>query len=419
MNPRNHIWAITPEGLEQLEKYSSISLIEKLKGAVPVQEQPFKAAAMYEDVPGKSRKNGTSSTVRIIPIEGVMVKKKSFEMMLMEYFFGIKSNTTRDVIKALQEADKDESINAIVLVADTPGGTVDGTQSLASSIAACSKPVVGFIDGMCASAGYYALSQCQEIIAEEPDSLVGSIGTVMQFFNYAGYLDQEGQKMVKITADSSPDKNNLPNAYEEVTEAQISEAKAILNPANQRFINTVKAGRAKIKAEHLTGKVYAASEVVGSLIDQIGGLSVAVDRAAYLASKQNSSTQKKEKTTMEQTEASVLREVMQATIDDLKGQLSAKETAFAEKESTTTELAAKVSQLEGEKAALAAQVAEKETEVQALTEKLEKTPADQVTAVNAREMFASGESDQPWLKAPWNAEAAKQAKAMANPFAAK
>lgn len=415
MNVKKHIWSITPEGLQQVEQYFSLSLVEKLKGVAPIEAQPLKAAAYY-DKPGKGRKGGKEGMVRVIPIDGVMVKKKSFEMMILEYFFGIKMNTTRDIIEAMNQAEKDDSVKGVVLSADTPGGTVDGIEALSARIKSFTKPVVGFIDGMACSAGYYALSQSDEIMAEESDSMVGSIGTAISFFNQAGWMNQMGIQLVRIVADSSPDKQQFPNAYEEPTPEQIEAAKAILNPANERFISAVKSGRPKVKPEHLTGKVFNAAETVGSLVDSIGTLQNAVDRVVYLSNK--FSNQKSNK--MEQSEASVLREVMQAQIDDLKSQLTAKEEAAKVAQTEASDLSQKVAALEADKATLTAQLAEKETTITDLNQKLEETPADTVTAVNEKhEMLASESNPHPWMNAPWNKEAARQMAELSRPEAKK
>jgi ClpP class serine protease len=47
------------------------------------------------------------------------------------------------------QANANKEITGIVMVYDTPGGTVDGTETLANTIASSKKPIVAFIDGLC------------------------------------------------------------------------------------------------------------------------------------------------------------------------------------------------------------------------------------------------------------------------------
>jgi hypothetical protein len=57
----------------------------------------------------------------------------------------------------------------------------------------------------------------------------------------------------------------------------------ILNPSAEKFINDMKVNRPNIKEEQLTGKLFKASEVVGTLIDQIGTFKDAVNKVIELS----------------------------------------------------------------------------------------------------------------------------------------
>src|SRR4051812_49200179 len=60
---------------------------------------------------------------------------------------------TQSMMRALEQANDNPSISAIILQIDSPGGAVDGTQQFADAIKNSKKPVVAYINGtMCSAA---------------------------------------------------------------------------------------------------------------------------------------------------------------------------------------------------------------------------------------------------------------------------
>ncbi|MEX2171341.1 MAG: S49 family peptidase [Pirellulales bacterium] len=78
---------------------------------------------------------------------------------------------------AVRRAAKDTAIGSILLVVDSPGGSVAGTNDLHEEIAAAArqKPVVAIVEDLCCSAAYWAICGASEIVAT-PTSVVGSLG---------------------------------------------------------------------------------------------------------------------------------------------------------------------------------------------------------------------------------------------------
>jgi len=81
------------------------------------------------------------------------------------------------VRKAIRQAASDPAVGSILLVIDSPGGYVAGTDDLARDVAAANevKPVVAFIEDLGASAAYWVASQARAVYAN-PTAQVGSIG---------------------------------------------------------------------------------------------------------------------------------------------------------------------------------------------------------------------------------------------------
>lgn len=192
----------------------------------------------------------------------------------------------------IKEADNNPNISAIILRIDSPGGTVDGTETLANTVKNTKKPIVAFVDGMAASAAYWIASACDEIIASSNTDIIGSIGTQISFLDILPALEKNGIKFHEVQSDQSYNKNiefreALKGNYKPLREN-------LLNPTNKVFISSVKKNRSgKIDSENeepFTGTIYLPKQALkAGLIDHIGDFSFAIERATEL-SRNNSST---------------------------------------------------------------------------------------------------------------------------------
>lgn len=234
-----------------------------------------------------------SGSVAVIPVKGVLMKDDEDDC---GYFIA----GTATLTKRLQEADNHPNISGIILNFDTPGGTIDGIQAFADSIKAAKKPVVGFIDGLCASAGVYGASSCDYIIANNITAEIGSIGVMMSFIDAQPYYEKLGFKFHEVYSSLSPDKNK---GHQEAKKGNYELViKEGLDPYAQIFRNQVKSNRPAVTEESMTGKLYIAEEALKrGLIDEIGNIEVAVKKIEELAgAKTAEASINKSKTEMKQ-----------------------------------------------------------------------------------------------------------------------
>jgi protease IV len=91
----------------------------------------------------------------------------------------IDSTTAQDMINQITFARGNPNIKAVVMVVNSPGGTVTDTESVYMELARLrtTKPVIMEVEGMAASGAYYLASGTDYIIAK-PSSLVGNIGVI-------------------------------------------------------------------------------------------------------------------------------------------------------------------------------------------------------------------------------------------------
>lgn len=99
-------------------------------------------------------------TVAVIPIEG-----------------GIDGASASGVSAQLKKARSDPSIDAVVLVSNSPGGGASASETLYLEVSRTAEqmPVVASVDAMAASGAYYAVAPADHIYTK-PSSLVGSVG---------------------------------------------------------------------------------------------------------------------------------------------------------------------------------------------------------------------------------------------------
>ncbi|NJN79145.1 MAG: hypothetical protein HC797_00970, partial [Anaerolineales bacterium] len=91
----------------------------------------------------------------------------------------IYSYSAQNMIKQIQYAVDHPEVRAVVLVFDTPGGTVVDTEAIYYELTKLreKKPVVTAVNAMSASGGYY-LSANTDYIYVKPTSLIGNIGVI-------------------------------------------------------------------------------------------------------------------------------------------------------------------------------------------------------------------------------------------------
>ena len=95
----------------------------------------------------------------------------------------------------LRRAGEDDSVKAVILRVDSPGGEVLASDEIYRAIADFQKdykkPAVASMGGLAASGGYYVSAPCQWIVANEL-TITGSIGVIMHSYNYRGLLNKVG-----------------------------------------------------------------------------------------------------------------------------------------------------------------------------------------------------------------------------------
>lgn len=157
-----------------------------------------------------------------------------------------------------------------VFLINTPGGSAWAINDYKQAIAyAKSKgqPVIAFIDGLCASAGMYLASQCDERYYMHPKDQIGCIGVMAAF-----YTEKDGStnKYTNETYHELYDPESFDKNKEYRDIANDNDAKLLIEELAQlgvEFRADVQAACPNATDDMLHGKVFDAAAVTGSLMD--------------------------------------------------------------------------------------------------------------------------------------------------------
>ncbi|NPV85582.1 MAG: S49 family peptidase [Anaerolineae bacterium] len=180
--------------------------------------------------------------------------------------------SAKELITQLTYARDHPEVRAVVIVLNSPGGTVVDTEAVYMEIARLreKKPVITLIEGMAASGGYYVAVGTDYIIAK-PSSEVGNVG-VLTYLPDIPSVEEDLYSTGPYKLWGSP------------RDTVIRELEMI----KQGFLQAVLLGRGKaLKTDEQTilrGQIWLGSEALRmGLVDQLGSLSHAIEKAAAMA----------------------------------------------------------------------------------------------------------------------------------------
>lgn len=180
------------------------------------------------------------------------------------------------LINSLQAAYQNDNIQGILLEANTGGGEATAGQMLKSYLDQRPKAVVTYAH-MLASAGIMATLPSDEIIASNPDILVGSIGTYRTITK--GFREWYNANFIEVYADDSQNKNSAVRKY--LKDGDLSGIRKMINRTNKNFLTEVQQYR-PLKGDienTLSGELFDAKTAKRrGLIDGIGSFQHAIKR---------------------------------------------------------------------------------------------------------------------------------------------
>jgi protease-4 len=189
------------------------------------------------------------------------------------------------IVRYLRKARADNSVRAIVLRVDSPGGSAIASDVIWREVQLTreSKPVIASMSDVAASGGYYISMPAHAIVAE-PATLTGSIGVVMVKFVIDGTLDKMGINVEPVTQGRYADLYSPIRPFSPEERARVQQH---MQATYDAFVEKAAAGR-NTTPERIDavaqGRVWTGRQAkqIG-LVDELGGLqralAVAKERA--------------------------------------------------------------------------------------------------------------------------------------------
>jgi signal peptide peptidase SppA len=202
--------------------------------------------------------------IAVVTISGPLMKSPTYYSRYM----GFRSMT--EIRQAIQSADADEDVETILLVIDSPGGTVAGTYDLGQAVRATKKNTIAHVNDMAASAAYWIASQADKIHAG-PGAVVGSIGVRMLLFDEHKSFEDMGIEAVAVDTGEFKSAGALGT---KITEAHRKDFQRNIDSHFVHFEAAVRAGRANMSdqqwAASSDGRMFMDAEAMNlGLVDRI------------------------------------------------------------------------------------------------------------------------------------------------------
>lgn len=230
-------------------------------------------------VPGRRAK----PAVAVINVDGTIVDGRGGPQFLP---FGASTVGSDTIAPALRQAAADDSVSAIVLRVNSPGGSVTASETLWREVKRArkrGKPVVASMGAVAASGGYYIAAAADAIVAS-PATVTGSIGVITGKLVIRDLLQRLGVGLDTVRTNANADAWSIETPFTPEQRAH-REAEADLVYAD--FLKRVADGR-NLTTEAVDrvarGRVWTGADArERGLVDELGGFRTALRRAKILA----------------------------------------------------------------------------------------------------------------------------------------
>jgi protease-4 len=189
-----------------------------------------------------------------------------------------------EIIEEINQYQEDETVRAIILRIDSPGGGVGPSQEIHREILKLrsKKKVVTSMGSVAASGGYY-IACASDLIIANPGTITGSIGVIMEFANIEELVKKIGVKGVVV---KSGEHKDIGSPFREMTVEEKKILQGVIDNVHQQFVQAVAKGR-KLDVEKVMaiadGRILTGEQAkqIG-LVDQLGNLQDTIDIVAKM-----------------------------------------------------------------------------------------------------------------------------------------
>ena len=259
-------------------------LVNKLCGLAMVEDVKDLHLVPFADyVSAKVLNYGGKENVAILFADGEIADGSGYQGVTSDRF-----------VKEIDKLRKDNTVKAVVLRVNSPGGSVVASEKIRTALGLlkAEKPVVASYGNYAASGGYWISAGAQKIYSDAT-CLTGSIGVFSLIPEFSGTTKKLGVNVVTVGSNKHSDMFSLMRPFDAEETAYLQ---SYVEDIYGQFVGLVAEGRSLDPAkvdEMAQGRVWVGTDALGlGLVDEIGGLREAVAYAASLAGYVNKSDYK-------------------------------------------------------------------------------------------------------------------------------
>lgn len=192
---------------------------------------------------------------------------------------------SKETIRQLRYFLKRDSVKAVVLRVDSPGGIVAPSQEIYAEVKkfAAKKKIIVSMGSLAASGGYY-ISAPSTLIYANPGTITASIGVILKLSNIEALMDKIGIKSYTLKTGKYKDSGSPVRQFSAEDRAMLQ---AVIDNTHEQFVRAVADGR-KLPLEEVRkiadGRILSGEQAKEhKLVDRLGTLQDAIEEAGRQA----------------------------------------------------------------------------------------------------------------------------------------
>jgi protease-4 len=192
---------------------------------------------------------------------------------------------SNDVVRQIKKYQDDNSIKALVLRIESPGGGVAASQEIYEQLLRFrdkDKAIVVSMGSIAASGGYYVACAADTILAN-PGTVTGSIGVILSYLVYKNLMDKVGLEMQVI---KSGELKDVGNPARQLTPKERAMLQSVIDDTYDQFVGVV-AERRSMDIDDVKkladGSIFTGNQALDNgLVDKLGTLDDAISLAGEM-----------------------------------------------------------------------------------------------------------------------------------------
>jgi protease IV len=266
------------EARDEARKLAQVDAVETSIGLATRRDAADEISALLQSLAGSHRSAGGREHIAVLTTAG------GINMEAGGLLGGGDGIAAEPLGKTLRRLREDDSVKAVVLRIDSPGGSALASDLIWHDLMLlrAKKPLIASLAGVAASGGYYMACAANRIVAERT-TILGSIGVVGGKISIGSALDQFGVTGVTVAASSEPGAAERAAYLSPLTEWDEPTREAVraqMAAIYELFLNRVAKGR-DLPIDQIRGiaegRIWSGVQgLENHLIDEFGGLTEAI-----------------------------------------------------------------------------------------------------------------------------------------------